>query len=751
MDVPSLEYFIHLLKEISNNEIKLLIDRDLKFGSDLNRYMSTIWDIDAVIILLTPSYKSKVVNRIGGVYREFSKIISRYYEENDKKNIQSSYFRLIPILFSGEKNDSVPDQIKDILYCDFKGFTVATDRNGNYIIPDYIKLNFKNYLEEIYETLKVYATVQSDSFNILLNKYYNDLFVNNKTSEETLNKIPNYLDKIFIRTAAFTKVENQLSYFIIGRKGSGKSTIAIALPKLNKKKYNGSIVILADNIDLKTAYNHITDTTFSDLENYLPIFNFFDYTWQGFLTLCLIELLIELYKSNKLNNEQKEQIPIINSFLIDFQHHKRAEDIKNAFFQHAISKLQEFIQLCFKNARTTSNSTFLTDTRINFNLSDYLDFLISKPVSNALKIIVNNCQKRVLVTLDDFDTIFDTFRRNAKDDKELYSKANFEINWLRSLLLLIIDIKDKNYNYHPFFSTMNFCITIPKDRYSEIVRSDRDGYRYNNRTCNLLWSGIDLCELLIKRLEILSANIDHVEIQTQKKFDNILEEEFNFLPRRIEFEFNGKKLSIHLFTYVLRHTFWRPRDVLLYFSKLLATASAIKKSGKSITSNIVRSIISLTTDEIIKTEFIDEYNSTLKNIREIINCFMECRQVITFGEIEKRLSKQDFYFSSNIGDGIDLYSKIEFLYDIGFLGIYLNDDLKEKLNIQTPHAFYFNEGLKPFISARKSNFKYNNFIIHPVFSENLQLDHSKNDFLLNYDWDYLVDNHIILSTTSVQI
>jgi hypothetical protein len=54
--------------------------------------------------------------------------------------------------------------------------------------------------------------------------------------------------------------------------------------------------------------------------------------------------------------------------------------------------------------------------------------------------------------------------------------------------------------------------------------------------------------------------------------DEAMRRVFPDVPAEIEFTYNGKRLQRHLFLYVLRHTFWRPRDILIYYSRIIELA-----------------------------------------------------------------------------------------------------------------------------------------------------------------------------------
>jgi hypothetical protein len=104
-------------------------------------------------------------------------------------------------------------------------------------------------------------------------------------------------------------------------------------------------------------------------------------------------------------------------------------------------------------------------------------------------------------------------------------------------MLLVMDIKGNQRGVSPFFQTLDFCLTIPRDRFTEIERDDRDGYRYNMRTANILWSGLELCEVLVKRLEKVTRYSCR-STETVEKLNELLAEKLPQIPTAIVFPFN---------------------------------------------------------------------------------------------------------------------------------------------------------------------------------------------------------------------
>jgi hypothetical protein len=292
---------------------------------------------------------------------------------------------------------------------------------------------------------------------------------------------------------------------------------------------------------------------------------------------------------------------------------------------------------------------------------------------------------------------------------------------------------------------MEFCITVPKDRFLELLRTERDSYRYTHRYCSLHWSGVELALLLRKRLEELSQyTTSKHNKQVEDRLAEVLRESFPHIPADVNVKFNEKSYQMPLFMYVLRHTFWRPRDILLYYAKIISAAESMRRRGIKISVEAIRRAVQDTTYEVIKSEFINELGTTVLNIKEIIEAFYGCPQIMSCEKVEEILSSIDFKYAYSENTTIDVAEKVEFLYQVGFLGLIPNTEMNQRLKMITNEAFYFNAGLLPLRTAIQEKCKSFRVMVHPIFCEYLQLDTSNQELTLLFRWDQLHDMEDLL-------
>jgi energy-coupling factor transporter ATP-binding protein EcfA2 len=758
MDLNTLEYLIHILKEHLGSGAKLLYDQQLGYGEDFAAFMAMLDEVDVVLILLSPSYRRKIIDRQqGGVYEEFRRIWARHSDQKLQKSDRitdnrTQRFELIPILFSGSHSQSTPNELSTLKQLDLTGLRVTRKSNGEFQVSQHVQNLYVPQIQALASQIHAAAAVKSKAFTRLSKSYYDRLFVDLKANfNDPTFAGHDYINTILVKTSTYLRIESQLAYFVIGRKGSGKSTLTQVLPLVHPDRYQGLINIIADDFNLESLYTLYSDQQFrSDVNAAVSRDRAFELTWEGLLMLATMEAILELDENGLLNSIQGRLISPMKAFVEKMKGtslhgntiHWRTGDL----FNYAFNATMAFVRECIDGARSDP-AVFLVDIGVRFSRERYLSFVFGSDVVDSFRTLLRTFNKRFLVTLDGFDTAFDKFRLDSireHDEDKMRRRAHFEVDWLRSLLSLAMQARNRGQDY--FYSTLDFCIAAPKDRFMEVIRVERDSYRHWQRWCTLHWSGIELAILLRKRLEVLADDKTRKEASPRERLEEILQHKmFRHIPRELDFEYNGRQHKIPLFIYVLRHTFWRPREVLVYYSAILALAEDMKRWDYEVTTEVVRKCVKATTRQIIESEFLTEFHSTVVNIRDIVRGFKKCRAVLPFENLRSILSKLEFKFASGKLDETEMMEKIRFLYEIGFIGVKADTGLRDEFGLDLEHAFYFNEGSSLFLSADEDDMRSWEFVLHPIFSEYLRLDTTGQDLTLQFTWDYLYKREAFFS------
>jgi hypothetical protein len=160
------------------------------------------------------------------------------------------------------------------------------------------------------------------------------------------------------------------------------------------------------------------------------------------------------------------------------------------------------------------------------------------------------------------------------------------------------------------------------------------------------------------------------------------------------------------------------------------------------TAETLRRAVKESNYAIIKSEFINEFETTIINIKQILHAFTKQPQVLTFETLKGILYSVDFSFAIGSREHVTIEEKLSYLYRIGFLGFHFNRETQDRLNLGLPHAFYFNEGEAILDIIRDTGFGDYQYVIHPIFSEYLDLDTSTNELILPLSWKYIYESEI---------
>jgi len=743
-DFASIEAFEKELEVISKGAFEILRDQsNLNVGERISEHEKEIEHSDIVIILCTPQYKHKVINRApGGVYREYKMILNKYntYIGDIKEGKSVKTFALIPILFAGTHTTAILDDVTDNLYEDFTKYSCITDKSGFEVVPTYVQKLHAQQFSEIrskFENVKHGLDVE---FKKNYHFWLDLLFLQDKhevlRGKYRFNGVEDVLTELFVKTKSYFRVIDGDKCILIGRKGSGKSTIVDHFHRGQSETYKPPIAIIVDNFDLSFLYNFVaTKAHNDDIGDVVREETYFEACWQIYIYQQCIYTLVdeELY-----NNSVNDLRPYIKT-LIETSSKRR--DTKWAQFVDTCSLVSEYINRSIEESHPSQN--FYSVIADKSTIPSIVKGVLGEDILNALKGCVKMCTRKFIFALDGFDQRFEDNRTasiaasNSQEDKN--SRIKFEINWLKGLLRSILSFRSVDGIMR---DSIDFCVTIPQDRYLEARRSERDDFRFRALAADLQWSAVELSILARKRLEGLVNFQSNTGLPPLDRLNEILESEGLDLPTKIEMKVDGNSLSISIFKYLLRHTFWRPRDILFYFAALLANKKFAQKHSHKIDHGLVKEIVSRTTYDVIDTEFIKEYQNSIVNLKSIIESFESSEIILEFSQVDSILSRQPFSVSGGLIRVDDILEKIDILYEIGFLGIEL-DQRQIKSKYDNKDMFMHSDGSKKYGAISDQSKKKSRFVIHPMFVEYLLLNTDVGRIVCVYTDEYIQRNDIL--------
>jgi hypothetical protein len=520
-DFQSLRAFENLLVALAGDTIEFIIDNQLEIGAKIPEHEALIEEVDAVIIILTEQYKRRIVSRAGGVYREYVKILGRLLEQEDgRKTLVATTdgglemapptkFVLLPILFAGDLDKSCPEELKGLLAGDFTAFRSLRDKRGR---P---KIQNKDYYEGLAKKIvdKIdYAHVGStDSFAKTYEELFNLLFLETK-HELVVDQIR---PEIYVKTKSFRQVRDQYAFVLVGRKGSGKTTITKQVMLQNRKYRYLPIEIDVDYFNLEYIYElNIQPQLSSDIRSLQPQVKLFRAAWKIFIFMSSMVLAI-----NKLG---KQQIPKdVYAFCADAINDICDPNIGKIFwplFIWSYTKASDHIDKAIVGARTDS-SGFFVDMARALDETNVFESAIPKNIVNSFEaVLLQSPNLRMLFTVDGFDTNFSDFRmktiREFGHNEQAEVRNRLELDWLRALLQVVIELKRGRSGLR-LADRIDFCLTVPKDRFLEIRDYEKDAIVYQNK----------VCDIFLERVRVVSDDAKaagipcQIQDQQQKKHD----------------------------------------------------------------------------------------------------------------------------------------------------------------------------------------------------------------------------------------
>jgi hypothetical protein len=716
---------------------------------------------DATLLLLSPEYKNQVHDQTG-VFNDFTYIMNRRREQivaantktdpdqYDEEILQKgriligSPFPVVPIIFSGTKARSCPDEFTGLTIQDVTDYRVILE-GGRVIRTNNTNKKYDALIHEIVGIIRAHHASRSESTRQSFERNLSVFF--RETKDERSRGDPTFeaaFEQVFVKTTSFERVENQSASFLVGRKGSGKSTIIHKL----EKKYAGVIELSVNELNLESYYHTTPSSLRRDLGKVIKRTEFFQCVWNVFLHVACAKTFMEASDSSdvpKVNETDRKEFQVLLGRVVGTSQDSERNYLV-AMFGWSYSKVCEVIEERIQMSRDEF-SGFGYDLALVARVDVVRNLCIGAEVAAALGRTMNGDGRRFLFWLDGFDTAFEEFRvateRLSADDPGRVDRTLFEIDWLRGLMAIVLNDRTG------IIDRLDFCVIVPKDRFLEVRSEERDAYQYINRVHEIRWSGVELAIMLRKRLEQLAGQWTAKGGRWQDRLNLILRSAFGYLPQNTQTTIAGRQYEMHIFLDVLRHTFWRPREVLIYFAKILAVLEHLKEAHVSITAASVSKCISDMTREIITSEFLNEFQRHCRNLRQIVDGFRRCTQTLSLKQVQDIIGPVGFEFVDRAEPARDFDVKIKFLFEIGFLGLLPNKWTAERMKLLQPYEqFYFNADRDSFAQLAGDGYANCQFIVHPIFCEFLDLDTESQALTLNVTFKSLIEHEAHVIKTS---
>jgi hypothetical protein len=737
---------IHYLKEEverkSNNRVEIIFDKDsFLISDDLIQCEKKIVRCDSVVVFFSPEYKKIItesqINR--GVYREYK------YIKEMKDNVNKS---VIPVIVKGDKTNAVPDDFINIIFENLTGVKVFNNNTKRKSVTKSFKSRVDKFIDIIINRTEAKYNLRTYEFSNDIEMYENLLYITSANK-----KLPR---DCMIKLDAYDSIISQRSCFIIGRKGSGKTTFFETLekydPKFFQDNYKSLIPINAEYINLEIVYATLKEYDID--KNIISKSKLLSVFWETYFILSVMHIVGIDEERNKILDDRRHIFQTISNRIKTLLSVSELDSpqTQEGLFIMSIEQVDKFLKEHLLDK--TNIESYLASTVANTTVTNVMHIIFGEELYKDFLSALERCTKRIFIALDGFDTISEDFRMHSNwllktHIAEGNDRIEFERLFYRNLINVTDDIvkRKKAENVNQLFSNIDFCLVMPKDRIDQIETIDRDISKISFNS--LSWSAIDLLNLLVLRLEYIYKIPTNSGKDLINRFNHIIDEYLPSIPKNLQIEINGHIKNIELFQYMLRLSFWRPRDLLSHLAQLFYIEERNKSfSLGKVDNEIVKDILNKNAEQIVKKEFFIEYSKVFLNLPQVLSNFENDVLIYDFNSFYQKLSGINFETVFAF-DCTKTENKIRLLYELGIIGFFLREDSFKRSDLRCPFCYYFNEGLKPLeLIKKQKNFENENykFILNPIFAKFLSIEINTDVIVNNFSWEYLNRNHITKQT-----
>lgn len=301
IDRSTIDLLVDEFKRIAPPQFKILIDTEqVDFGESITKHEDQLEVCDIAVILLTPEYKNKVSDKKpSGTFREYSRFVSRFQQYREKiktpdDSSPSRPFYFIPILVSGNHLTAIPKDIQDYRAYDFTKFRAQISKDGKSFLTNTTKQSYKDNFKKIEGIFSSCLSHRKKTFHDMYSNWQKILFIDTK-HENTTRLLEEYhvgnsedlIDSIFVKTNAYNRISTQEKCILIGRKGSGKSTIVGNFHEIRHREYKPPISVHVDAFRLSYVYEFLGQTHAGEVGDVVSYVDYFHVVWLLFSTLSV--------------------------------------------------------------------------------------------------------------------------------------------------------------------------------------------------------------------------------------------------------------------------------------------------------------------------------------------------------------------------------------------------------------------------------------------------------------------------------
>jgi hypothetical protein len=535
-----MDLMLYLKKKIenrSNRIVQVIIDKkEFHVSENFKENEKKIFKSDSVVVFFSPSYKKIIDERKEnrGVHREYEYILSAW-KNND--------IAVIPIVVEGEVETAITRDFRDYIAADFsKAIPMIEGKRGKKLNPEY-KTEMTNLISSIiYETAVAHRRKDYQFSNRM--EAYKVLFCNTDSKD----KLPR---GCMYRSEAYNNIMSEEgTSFLVGRKGSGKTTFFEVLEKYDSSEFDKHFKVLRP-ISVEDIREEHLYSVIDKLSLDYKIFGqgrIIELFWEIYLNLCAIYIVCVEEENHKIRDDRRPTFHKMANKLRKILHVSKLDsgDVKKAIFTESVVIWENFMNTDILDYAT--EKAFLASMDANFNVDNVLKQLFGEKNYCQLLKAIEQCDKKILIALDKFDTISDDFRRKVKDDlrsgipelmADARKRSEFDKLLYRSLVMTVEKLRSMDFG---IMENATFCIIIPQDRVDQIKMVDRDFAKKN--FMSLSWDAIELLGVILLRLKVLYGIDICLQGDIVDTFKDVMSKYMPTIPSEIMIDVGGKEKGI---------------------------------------------------------------------------------------------------------------------------------------------------------------------------------------------------------------
>ncbi|WP_299336333.1 hypothetical protein [uncultured Psychroserpens sp.] len=431
----------------------------------------------------------------------------------------------------------------------------------------------------------------------------------------------------FIEVQDLDKILDDDSDIVFGLKGSGKSALCRALNEIKKDDFLVTKIINLDSLSftqIHAALISLQATTHKEL------IKLASHTWRNVLLLYSIEAYASLLPED---NKFKKQV---DNLVLS----RRYTNTKSN--SRILNYIQNLIDRIAKLGYETKESSPLGLTQSQFEEVDkkYDDELF-KLFEQIVESIASD-SKKVLICLDGFDSIID---HSEESRKAIFSG--------------LVDAIYKNSKDRVINERFSYKAFLPRELTDGVRNSHFDSDKFIFNRHYLGWSIEEFKLLVAKRLMPYSKT-------KSNDFDVLWAEH---MPDKVRN--NIHSVEENTFEYIIRHTLYRPRHLLIHLQYIFSEWDKNNDNFK-VHPSLIPKVVSRTNKklaELISAEL--EYS--IPGITQFLHSWNSISCTIESSKFIDRMSRM--FGIESIDEERDLFDK---LFNIGIIGYFKKDQFKSK-------------------------------------------------------------------------